>query len=220
MEFTTKPKPLAGVMTSLNQNQKKAIRDLGFGSLIGFDIIDLPLDLLFYVVDSFDNEEMLIRTSKGDIKCDRDAVFDVFGIRGGTVDIKSLDKVSDSFHKDWCNQFDNVRDITTSEIESAITNSNGATDEFFKMNFLMLFANTMIGCETNGVIKYDVLEHISSKTVISEIDWIGLLLNELQNSKNNWNRESAGKNPYAGPSTFLTVSSLCYPYCICVCFTM
>ena len=73
---------------------------------------------------------------------------------------------------------------------------------FFKLNFLMLFSNTMGRCENmNGQICLDVVRHIPENLPISEIDWCGYIHNCLQYSTN-----PQGQCNYTGPLTVLMVS--------------
>jgi len=208
LDRRTSPGPLSIAINSLSAEQKSLLFDIGFGSLIGFNIINLCPKLSFYVVDAFDGDDMVIRTTKGDISCDREAVFDVFGIsKDATEPIKSgVMRTGTSFYKDWVSQF-SVKDIRSSDISAVIVKSKGVVDRFFKMNFLMLFYNTMIRCDSNGVVFRDVLEYLDGDCQnASKIDWCGELLYVLEYSKIKWNRYYPKKRPYCGPLTFLTVS--------------
>nr|XP_043639079.1 wiskott-Aldrich syndrome protein family member 2-like [Erigeron canadensis] len=98
----TSPTQLSTVMTSLNPNQRQFVEDIGFGSLLGFSIESLLRKLMYYVVDNFDSKEMVIRTSKGDIKCVTQAVHDIFGLPMGSTNIYDLEESSnDDLEKEW-----------------------------------------------------------------------------------------------------------------------
>ena len=207
IRIRTTPAQLATVMTSLTPAQKECIKGMGFGSMIGFNIDKLPGKLVYHVVDNFDGTEMVIKNRAGDIQIDRDSVHDVFGIPKGHIDISSLEFKADfEFISEWFNQFPNRKDIRPSAICTQILNSNGATDKLFKMNFLMLFANTMASSESNGKVKFDVLNYLSKDVDIASLDWCGFVLKNLKYSKSQWHRNDVNKNFYAGPATFLTVS--------------
>ena len=215
--YRTLPGPLASVMSSLTLSQKKVLCDLRLGSLIGFNIFELPTKLVYYVVDSFDMDDMVIRTSMGDIKCDENAVFDAFGIRKGSVGLGELGNDADSeFIEDWYSQFDDRKNIRNGKIADVINNKKGATDFTFKINFLILFWNSMICSDSSGLVKVDVLKRVSRETKLSDIDWCGHMLHELKFSKNKWNREFPERRPYCGPATLLTVSFfvlfICYVF--------
>lgn len=206
IKLRSSPSQLCLAMTSgLNTIQQEAMRDFGFGSLIGFNIPFLPGKLVYHVVDNFDPENLVIKTSMGDISCDRDAVYDVFGIPKGEKDIFEYPSNEDSeFAKEWKRQWPPNFGIRNSSIATKIDESSVA-DNLFKMNVLMLFTNTMATSATNGVLCYEILNLVPIDADMRSIDWCGYLLKSLKVSKNKWDREYLEKNPYSGPATFLTV---------------
>jgi hypothetical protein len=200
------PSSFARVMTELNKAQQQVLHDFGFGSLVGFNIRSLPGKLAYYVVDAFDPENMVIRTSKGDIPCDRDAVRDVFGLPNGPNDILGFpSKENSDFVNEWLRQFPKDTSVRKKLVVDAILKT-GNTDNLFKMNILMLFANTMVISSTNGEFSKEVLHHVPIDADMSTLDWCGYLLKYLKVSKKNWDRNHPEKNLYAGPATFLAVS--------------
>lgn len=202
----TAPSPFAKVMSSLNISQKKMVCEMGFGSLLGFSISELNPKLGHYVVSSFNGSS--IKTLKGKISCNRDAVFQVFGISKSVgVRLSSLKK-STEFEKVWEKQFKNPKLITSKDIANAMISD--AADHMFKMNFLMLFYNTMIACESGGHVCKEVLKYIKEDTKVDEIDWCGELLEVLKVSKNRWNPENPLQSAYSGPYTFLYVSKILF----------
>jgi hypothetical protein len=200
-------------MTSLSAEQRQVVIDMGFGSLIVFNIKSLPGKLTYHVVDKFDSDDMVIRNYAGDIKCDNEAVHDVFGIPMGDVDMYDLESNNESaFVKRWLRQFNiDHSKIRPSNIAEMIMDNKTSVGIIFKMNVLMLFANTMVTSESNGYIVKDVLYRVSKARLVNDadiraIDWCGFLLKALKSSKNSWDRENPSKCPFAGPATFLTVS--------------
>lgn len=94
---------------------------MGFGSMIGFNIDGLPNKLVYYVVDNFDPEDMVIKTNKGHIKCDRPAVIDVFGVPNGGTDIDDLEyKGGCEFVGQWVDQFPDRTSIRPTAIADMI----------------------------------------------------------------------------------------------------
>ena len=204
------PSTFAHVMTEINEDQKKSMHDFGLGSLVGFNIQRLPGKLTYYVVDAFNPDDMVIRTPRGDIACDRDAVHDVFGLPKGPNDILGFpSKENSDFVKQWLGQFPKGSSIRKTLVANTILKTGG-TDNIFKMNILMLFANTMVTSSTNGEFSREVLHHVPIDVDMCTLDWCGYLLKYLKESKNHWDRKSPEKNYYAGPATFLAVSFSIY----------
>ena len=206
IRLRTSPAQLAVVMTSLNHKQRQFVKDIGFGSLLGFSIDSLPGKLVYYVVDSFDSKEMVIKTSRGDIKCDRQAVHDVFGVPMGPTNIYDLEESSNNdLENEWLGQWNIGKKVRPANIASMF-NNDYEISEMFKINILMLFVSTMVESDSNGYIKLDLLKRLPKNSDLRSFDWCGFLLKSLASSKDNWNRDFPDKNPYSGPATFLSVS--------------
>ncbi|XP_071727048.1 uncharacterized protein [Rutidosis leptorrhynchoides] len=160
LRLRTTPAQFAKVMCSLTPEQKFCVTRLGFRSLIGFNIDQLPGNLVYYVVDNFDGDEMIIKTQKGNIKVDSQAVHDVFGLEDVGTDIDTSElKLGSLFVQNWLNQFPPPPFVTRSSSLCSKIPTSTEVDSIFQMNFIMLFASTMVSCERNG--KYQLV-HVSS----------------------------------------------------------
>ncbi|PWA36652.1 hypothetical protein CTI12_AA597780 [Artemisia annua] len=170
------PKALYGTITCLKPDQKKCLIEMGFGSLIGMFADEIPTMLGYYVVDKFDPEKMELMLHDGSIEVTAKAVHDMLGVPNGGKSIMSLEPRAsdDPFIKDWKAQFQ-TSEIRPNDILDVIVSSNDA-GRMFKMNFLMLFANTMAACESNGVCSMTVLKQISDDVHVETLDWCGFLL--------------------------------------------
>lgn len=201
----TTPKPLFSAIRSLKNVQKKCLISMGFGKLIGMSVDEIPAKLAHYVVDIFDSRSMELKLPNGSIKCTREAVHEMLGVPNGGTSIKSLESrtYDDSFSKQWKNQF-GEKPPRPGDIVKKIILSNDA-GPLFKMNFLMLFANTMASCESSGTCSNTILNHIMDDVQVESLDWCGFIIDCLRVSKVNWKRENPGCF-YVGPVTFLVVS--------------
>ena len=74
----------------------------------------------------------------------------------------------------------------------------------FKLNFIILFMNTMAETMKMGTINVSLLNHLGKGLEFGNINWCKYIVNCAKSSKVGWNEENE-KNFYAGPITFLTV---------------
>nr|XP_043633129.1 uncharacterized protein LOC122604308 [Erigeron canadensis] len=146
---------------------------------------------------------MVIKTAKGDIACDRDAVYDVFGItKGETVILYTPSLEKSDFVTLWSKQFQVSSKFVRNKMVSSRITGDFPADKVFIMNVLMLFVNTMVISSGNRY-NLDVLHHVDLDVDLRSYDWCGFVLHYLKLSKQYWDRNSPYRNPYYGPATFL-----------------
>ncbi|PWA46587.1 hypothetical protein CTI12_AA507210 [Artemisia annua] len=155
--------PLFEAMRNLSAERKRMIREMGFGELIDFPIGDIPTKLAFFVVNSLDTKSMCLKLREGKIKILPETVQKVIGIPMGERPLERQEGergYDDPFLAEWKSQFpEDTKRITTRNVSEVIVETTN-TDYMFKMNFLMLFANTM-GCYDNSSgVKYTVLNNV------------------------------------------------------------
>jgi len=211
LTLRTSPSSFSKMVSTISQAQKDFVRSFGFGFLLDFNI-DAPTPRLgHHVVQSFDPKNMVIKNERGDIIVDSQAVNDVFGLPNGGEDIhelKSLGKYIE-FHQRWMAQYPHEgkgsQKVYATDICSKICSST-EVDEFFKMNFVMLFLTSVIFCENGGKCFDSLLLRIGNDTDLLSLDWCGYVLWHLRKSKTHWKPHNP-KSYYCGPVTFLIVSS-------------
>ncbi|GKE34300.1 hypothetical protein Tco_1453622, partial [Tanacetum coccineum] len=139
----TTPTSLFSAMCILNPDRKKCIRDMGFGSMIGMAIHEIPGVLGLYVMKNLDTEKNELLLSDSSILVNSQSVHDILGIPISGRSIESLEPRShdDPFIREWKSQFGNKSKIRPNDISDVIISTNDS-GRLFMMNFLMLFANT------------------------------------------------------------------------------
>nr|GEU65248.1 RNA-directed DNA polymerase, eukaryota [Tanacetum cinerariifolium] len=155
----TTPTALFNAMAILNDDRKKCLHEMGFGSMIGMGIHELPRKLGFYVIDNFYTETNVLSLTDSSILVTSELVNDILGIPMRGCSIESLEPRAsdDPFIKEWLSQFGEKTEIRPNDISDVIVSTKDA-GKLFKMNFLMLFANTM------GCVKHqDFIEMILAK---------------------------------------------------------
>nr|GEZ38260.1 hypothetical protein [Tanacetum cinerariifolium] len=158
-------------MAILNGDRKKCLDEMGFGSMIGMGIHELPGKLGFYVIDNLDTETNVLSLTDNSILVTSQSVHDILGIPMGRCSIESLAPRSpdDPFIKEWLSQFGDKNEVRPNDITDVIVSTKDAS-KFFKMNFLMLFANTMGLCKKSGVCNMNILKKITDDVCVEKID--------------------------------------------------
>ncbi|PWA75669.1 ulp1 protease family, C-terminal catalytic domain-containing protein [Artemisia annua] len=163
----TAPTALYSALSILSAEREKVLIDMGFGGLIGMKIHDLPGFLGYHVISKFDDEEMKLPTSNGPIEVTEYKVHEIMGIPKGGVSIDCLEerKPNDPFIKEWFQQFPSgKKDIRPNDITDVIVGSNDH-GKLFRMNFLLLFANTIGICDTQGACSMNILKRINDNII-------------------------------------------------------
>lgn len=204
-------KHLFEAMQGLSVERRKVIRQMGFGDLIEFTINEVPKRLAFFVVDSLDVETMNLRLPTGNLQLSPQTVNVVLGLPNGSRRLERNEgkrEKQDRFKQEWMDQFIDENKLTINAISKQIKNTRNS-DFMFKMNFLMLVANTLGECDTYNVVKTTVLENILEEDDVAEIDWCRYVYECAMSSKKDWAKRKKDRTEvvYYGPVTFLVVSA-------------
>ncbi|PWA84398.1 hypothetical protein CTI12_AA160090 [Artemisia annua] len=180
---------------------------MGFGDLIDFPINEVPTKLAFYVVDSLDVEGMILRLPTGNLQISPQTVKMVLGLPRGSRRLEGEREKNDLFEQEWKDQYKDEKKLTTYAISKQISKTTNI-DFIFRMNFLMLVANTLGECDNNYVVKTTVLENILEEDDVSEIDWCSFVYECARLSKKDWETRKRDRTEvvYYGPVTFLMVN--------------
>ncbi|PWA72006.1 hypothetical protein CTI12_AA274790 [Artemisia annua] len=184
-------KPLFEAMHGLSIERKKVITQMGFRDLIDFPINEVPTRLAFFVVDCLDVETMNLRLPTGNLQISPQTVKEVLGLPKGSRRLERNEEQrekDDRFEEEWKDQYKDETKWTISAISKQITKTT-KTDFIFRMNFLMLVANTFGTCDKSSVAKATVLENVLEEDDVTEIDWCGYVYECARSSKSDWQQE-------------------------------
>nr|GEX99696.1 hypothetical protein [Tanacetum cinerariifolium] len=140
----TTPTALFNAMAILNADRKKCLYEMGFGSLIGMAIHELPGMLGFYVIDNLDTETNVLSLNDNSILVNLQSVHDILGIPMGGCSLESLESRSahDPFIKEWFSQFGDKNEVRPNDITDIIVSTNDADEglsRFFDCKKLNMF---------------------------------------------------------------------------------
>lgn len=125
-----------------------------------------------------------------------------YDLRGIDLEEQQAGKSDANLSNIWKKQF-TKKNLTPKDVMNEIV----ATDDAgvrFKLNFLVLFVNTLAECSHVGCCNIKFLDLIRNMEMIPNIDLSRYIYNCIARSKNNWRRDSYDSF-YAGPLTFLTL---------------
>nr|GEY69666.1 hypothetical protein [Tanacetum cinerariifolium] len=99
---------------------------MGFGSLIGMAIHELPGMLGSYVIDNLDTETNVLCLTDNSILVNSQSVHDILGIPMGRCSLESLESRSpdDPFIKEWFSQFGDKNEVWLNDITDIIVSTN------------------------------------------------------------------------------------------------
>ncbi|PWA56439.1 hypothetical protein CTI12_AA402300 [Artemisia annua] len=206
----TTVKPFYEAIHSLSPERKQRVREMDFGTLLGFPYIKFPAKLPYFILKHLDVNTMEVKLPNGGvIEITPSKIREVLGIPMGLMSFYVENKrlKSNSVHCKFMAQLSrDVRKRTTSSLSEIIQTSEG-TDIIFDLNFLMLFANCLGTCRNTAMLKYHVLENVMSSKDIPNIDWCVFIWNCIKESKQKWD-DTMLENWYYGPHvTFTNVAS-------------
>ena len=205
----TTVKPLYEAIHSLSPERKQRVREMGFGTLIGFPYIKFPAKLPYFILKHLDVNTMEVKLPNGGvIEITPSKIREVLGIPMGPMSFYAENKrlKGNSVYCEFMAQLSrDVRKNTTSSLSEIIRTSEG-TYFIFDLNFLMLFANCLGSCRNTAMLKYDVLENVMSSKDIPNIDWCVFIWNCIKESKEKWD-DTTLENWYYGPHVTFTVSN-------------
>ncbi|PWA45293.1 Peptidase C48, SUMO/Sentrin/Ubl1 [Artemisia annua] len=173
--------------------EKKLIIEMGFGELIDFPIVEIPIKLAFFVINSLQTDTMSLKLPTGDITILPKTVKEIFGIPMGERMLERQEgerESDDPFFGQWKSQFPAKLKRITTRILSQVIAETTNTDYMFKMNFLMLFANTMRCCDNSSRVKYTVLKNVLENDNLVYLHYtriVGMEVRRKVPAFKNWN---------------------------------
>ncbi|KAJ9547354.1 hypothetical protein OSB04_019897, partial [Centaurea solstitialis] len=162
----TSPRTLYETIIGLTPGQRKAVEDMGLGSLLSMTVDGVPVKMGFFVVDSFNTTKMQLETTSGNIPITVDSIHHLLKLLTGGLDLMNLKDLPSGVElvKEWKKQFGN-RIIRPMDVMRLIlkTDNSGVR---FKMNFLVLFVNLMAECNSMGSCQLQFLSKIDGDNML------------------------------------------------------
>ncbi|KAJ0549592.1 hypothetical protein HanHA300_Chr07g0235551 [Helianthus annuus] len=87
------------LMESLNENQRAAVRNIGFGSILGFKMGRISSALGWWLVNNYNPKARVLNYGSHHIQITEELVNDIFGIPRGKIQIKEVERARADFHE-------------------------------------------------------------------------------------------------------------------------
>lgn len=207
------PELFSEMVAGLNVQQKKWVKDTGFGGLLQFQMLHYPRRLGYKVVEAFDGVASALKLEGGNVEISDVVVEKVLGLPNGKSDIEfTTDKSDEDL---WAEQFENKprAEITPRMVYDKIKRYE-EVDKIFKLNFLVLMSNFLIESHSNAYVNREILRFRGNLEECFNYKWCELLIRRLKSSHKYWVREPSTRH-FTGSLPFLIVSVLSLYVLLC-----
>nr|XP_043636488.1 uncharacterized protein LOC122607554 isoform X2 [Erigeron canadensis] len=191
---------LSLLMCKLSEDQKTAIREMGFASMLDFNIHKVPTVMGYWALKNFDHEACMLQVRDASLKVTNKTIHDVLGVPMGRINVFNL-KYSKTDHatREFRKQFPGKNKIHYLDVINEME-MQGKGGRLFKLNFLVLFVTIMAESQ-GGLVNQKFLGCIRNLEDVRNMDWCQYILECLVRTRKGWNP----KSHYNGPLAFLVV---------------
>uniref|UniRef100_A0A803N2R5 Uncharacterized protein n=1 Tax=Chenopodium quinoa TaxID=63459 RepID=A0A803N2R5_CHEQI len=200
------PSSIVQVMESITDNQLKAIKDIGFGSMEYLKVTQLPLQLGLFLVHHFDAHTCSLKIPNSDpFPITEEHVHQVLGLPIGGIEMDKNNFTRNSnVVKQWKKQFQsNSLSIKIGELKEFLKGHKSA-GAMFKRNFVVLCVSTLMNGKQNVNINSDILTFLSDVDKIKDLNWSMYILDCLVKGK--LFREQLPTRSFPGSLLFLMIN--------------
>ncbi|KAJ0485704.1 hypothetical protein HanLR1_Chr14g0533721 [Helianthus annuus] len=198
-------KHMGELMKSLNENQRGAVRNIGFGSILSFRMGQIPSTLSWWLVNNYDTKTRVLNCGSHHIQITEALVHDVFGVPRGNEEIKEVERARADFHEvvvEWKGQFKSAPARLTPVQFKTYMQGQQASGRIFVLNFLV-FYNTLLGeTTTNSSINMKFLPALQCGKDIRSFNWCEYMIRCLDRMVETW----TPKEPFLGPMPLLVAA--------------
>ena len=197
-------KTLIQAVNCLTKEQRKWVKDAGFGHILDFSITMYPNEVASKLLWRLDTNELALKLDNKTIHISDADVQRVLGFPRGERDVTLTNNVS--VVSSWYSEFKDIMPsrIKNYDILDKIKNERTASSHF-KRNFLIIVANTLISPTKNANANKELAFFNGDWDRLSEYNWCAYVLGNLKKSIESWKT-----NPtmdFTGPLLFIVVSN-------------
>ncbi|KAL9689967.1 hypothetical protein QQ045_010360 [Rhodiola kirilowii] len=171
------PLILNEVIDLLSSEQKSVVTAMSLGPILEMKFTKIPTFLSLKVLQSFDPDTLNLKTESGVLHIHEDDVHSVFGfdLNGQDIDIpKKKGPIFLKLKKSY-RVTKEIRYPRNTEIVARLKRTKGV-DDWFKVNFLVLFYSILIHLTATTYSHSDILNSIDSELSIPKFNWCKLIL--------------------------------------------
>ncbi|KAL9677104.1 hypothetical protein QQ045_005331 [Rhodiola kirilowii] len=191
-ETRTTPNTLTEALVSLSDQQKIAVASMGFKGILHLRITKINTQLAKWLLESFDSKTSMLTTKRGDAEIIPMDVNNMLGLpmdgRPIKVPLRTILHVRlvQTFRSQYGGAFDNS--VSYKDISKTIQSSKEA-DDFFKLNFLVLFYSTVVDSTKGGKSNQRILNAIEGLDEICTLNWCEFVIDQLRHTKVEYDKD-------------------------------
>ncbi|KAK9723965.1 hypothetical protein RND81_05G037600 [Saponaria officinalis] len=190
--FSTKcmPGKLVELIKRLNEEQKQAVRDIGFGGLLELKVTYIPKGIMKLILSAFNYNSNMFDARKMEFLVTKDDVHDIFLLPrvGDPVELAQMGNTNDvtdnKLKNEWRRKFglqNNSDPIMVKLVHEKLMKCNEAGEEFKRM-FVMYSMSIFLAPTSNRTLDLKLVKAVQNVTRIRNFDWCSYVFNELVNS--------------------------------------
>ena len=193
------------MLESLNENQRRAVREIGFGALLNFNIRSFPRALAYYLINNFNSKTSSIELNSGEsLFLDDEDVHITLGFPIGSLPINKSKFQKNTHIKTEIARFckgGEKKMVPKYVVEQMERDKEGG--ELFKWTFMVLMEYALINTPADGNLRPKILDYIADVEKIKEYNWCGYVISRLHETQKRWKKDTA--KIFTGPVIFVVV---------------
>ncbi|KAG6426945.1 hypothetical protein SASPL_111184 [Salvia splendens] len=192
------------ILKSMNERQKNAVRQLGFGGLLDFDVTSVPGTLAYWLLEHFDHVRCsLLLPNDIELVVETKDVELVFGFPNGRIKIDRCDLNTGFKYLETIplEEEIDVHAMQTKVLETKVLQETGGGGAMFKKIFLLLMETALIETSPCGYVRPRIVDILGNLQKIRKHDWCRYLLDNLLRTRELWKNNRS--KVFSGPLVFL-----------------
>ncbi|KAG6427476.1 hypothetical protein SASPL_111721 [Salvia splendens] len=192
------------ILKSLNERQKTAVRQLGFGGLLYYNVASVLGTLAYWLLEHFDHLRCSLMHPNGvEVVVDTKDVELIFGFPNGWITIDRCDRNTGIKYMETI-PLDEEADMNvmqTKVLETKMLQETGGG--LFKKIFLLLLETALIETSPCGYVRPRIVDILGDLQKVKKHNWCRYLLDNLLRTRELWKNNKS--KVFSGPVVFLVV---------------
>ncbi len=212
--FNTKcsPRQMGKVFDKILKSEKhvRIVEEMGFGHLLRLKCRFLSKELVEWLVDRIDPQDMTISLGSGRLELTADDVRLILGIPNDSISIggSTYTELREAFMADWPGCWSNNQDGPyLTQLDDALEKDVEAGDRF-KRNFLVSIVSRLLAPASRVQSSWRFLRFVHDLNDVADMNFCEYILNKLAKAIFKWKGE-VKPQMLSGCLLFLQVSMLC-----------
>ncbi|KAL8230338.1 hypothetical protein R6Q57_000116 [Mikania cordata] len=184
------PANLINFLEKLNEDQKKAVKEMGFGEVLCLKLHTIPTAFGYWLLKNYNPQTDIQNIGSSQFKITPDLIHLVFGIPRGKITVHEKFRLNsnDAVVSEWRSQFgtDIPKKISMKDFAQHLTTRNDS-GRMFKLNFLVMFFSIMGESMKSNTVNQRFLTSVTTKMDVKKLSWYDYVLTCLRKTRQTWN---------------------------------